>query len=138
MERFFEKIADIFLFREGTEEDEQGMKQPIVNVGSIVWGVILRSSIIIGLSFLFSSYIRFHDYWWLAVFIFWFAAIYPGWKQYQKYNVKIQDIEENTLCGKCKYFEPTGQFCKIYDEHITKDYIPCDGLDWEPKTFEGD
>lgn len=138
MDKFFEKIADLFLFREGTEEDEQGIRQPIINVGSIVWGVILRSTIIVALSFLFIQYFRGNSYWWIVLFIFWFAAIYPGWKQYQNYNVKIKDIEENTLCGKCKYFEPTGQFCKIYDEHVTKDYIPCDGLDWEPKSFEDD
>ncbi len=138
MNTIIDKIADLFLFREGTEAAENGELYPIVTVGSIVWGVILRASIIVVLSFIFIQFFRFTGYWWLALFVFWFAAVYPGWKQYQKFNDKIQDIEESTLCGKCRYFEPTGQLCKIYDEHITKNYIPCDGLDWEPKSFEDD
>jgi len=138
MNSLFDKIAAAFLFREGTEEDENGTLQPVVTVGSIVWGIILRASIIVLFSFFFIQFFRFHGYWWLALFIFWFAAVYPGWKQFQHFDKKIKDIKENTLCGKCKYFESSGQLCKIYDEHITKDYIPCDGLDWEPKSFEDD
>ncbi len=136
MDKYIDKIADAFLFREGTQEDENGTLQPVVTVGSIVWGIILRASIIVLFSFFFIQFFRFHGYWWLALFIFWFAAIYPGWKQFQNFDKKIKDIEENTLCGKCKYFESSGQLCKIYDEHITKEYIPCDGLDWEPTSFE--
>ena len=124
------------MFREGTTEDEKGMSQPIVTVGSIVWGVILRASIVVLLSFFFIQFYRFYGYWWVALFIFWFGAVYPGWKQYQTYQIKIKKIEESTLCGTCVHFESSGQLCKIYDEHISSDYIPCDGLDWQPRTFE--
>ena len=44
------KVADYLMFREGTEGLE-GEVQPVVTTGSIVWGVILRSAIIIVISF---------------------------------------------------------------------------------------
>lgn len=138
MKKYIDKISDILLFREGLDTDESGELQPIVTVGSIVWGVILRAFIIVFLSFLVISFYRFQGYWWAVLFIFWFAAAYPGWRQYQSFQKRIKDIEESTLCGTCVHFESSGQLCKIYDEHITNDYIPCEGLDWQPRTFEDD
>lgn len=130
------KLIDLFLFREGTEEEADGSLQPIITVGSVVWGVILRSAIIIALGFLLIQRSEFREYWWFFLFFFWFVAIYPGWRQYSKYQTRIKKLEENTLCGSCKHFEQTSILCKIYDEHVSKEYIPCDGLNWEPKHFD--
>ena len=131
-----DKLIDIFQFREGTEEEANGSKIPIITSGSVAWGIILRSFIIIMLTFLLLMDRDYQQYWFAALFFLWFLAIYPGYRQYQKFNTRIEIIKEETLCGSCRHFEPTSQLCKIYDEHISKDYIPCEGESWEPNQFE--
>lgn len=132
----FNKITDILLFREGTEEGTDGENLPVVTTGSIVWGVILRTAIVFIISFLLLSNFEYRQYWWIVLFLLWFVAAYPGWRQYQKFQQRIKNVGESTLCGSCKHFDKTGQLCKIFDEHITKEHIPCEGLNWEPKNFD--
>ena len=31
-----------------------------------------------------------------------------------------------------EHFESSAQICSKYDEHITENHIPCEGMDWEP------
>ena len=68
MQGIIEKIADILMFREGTEEDEEGAQQPIVTTGSIVWGVLLRSAIIVVISFLIIE-ITGQRNWWISFIV---------------------------------------------------------------------
>lgn len=132
----FEKYIDLFMFREGTEEEADGTTQPIITTGSIVWGVLLRSSILIFLTFFLVESVGLRKYWWLLFFVIWFGAAYPGWRQFQLFQKRIKKVEEETLCGSCKHFDSGSQLCRIYDEHVTKDYLPCEGLNWEPTNFE--
>lgn len=133
-----EKLIDLFMFREGTEEDDAGSSQPIITMGSIVWGLILRSSILVFLSFLLVNNLEYRRYWFVALFLIWFLALFPGWRQFQIYQKRIKKFSDETLCGSCKHFEETGQLCRILDEHPTQNNIPCEGMSWEPKTFEED
>ena len=32
----------------------------------------------------------------------------------------------------CRHFDPSAILCMKYDKHPTENYIPCDGVDWEP------
>lgn len=130
------KLLDLLMFRVGTEQTENGKVTPIVTLGSIAWGILLRSAIVIFLSFIFMSLYSNRKLWWVSLLILWLFAAYPGWKQYQYYKKHIQDVFESTLCGKCLHFDETGQLCKLYDEHIYEGYTPCNGVDWEPKPFE--
>jgi hypothetical protein len=132
------KLIDILQFREGTEDDDEGGTQPVMTTGSIVWGVILRASIIIFLSFFLLEWFVSYKMWWVALFAVWLGAAYPAYRQYQVFKKRVQEVEDETLCGKCKHFDPTSQLCRIYDEHVTATYIPCEGLSWEPKNFEGE
>jgi hypothetical protein len=125
-----DKIPDIFMFREGTDEDSD-TNIPIVTTGSVVLGMILRSALIIILLFIFSDYFR--EMWYLSVFIFWFFVAYPAYRQYNKFNKRMDDFKEETLCGTCRHFNPSGQLCTIYDEHVSRNHIPCNGEAWEPK-----
>jgi hypothetical protein len=129
-----EKIKDLLLFRHGTKENESGEIKSIITPGSIVWGILLRTFILVISSFiLFETVVWTRSYWWFVFFIIWYGAAYPGWRQFQDFNENIEKVEESTLCGSCKHFDKTSQLCKIYDEHITEDYLPCEGVDWEPK-----
>lgn len=132
MNDFFEKLKDLFMFREGTEAEEKSLV-PVITAGSVVWGMLLRTFTIVFITFIFMLDWENRQYWWFCLFAIWLFAIYPGYRQYQKFQQRSKRVEEETLCGACKYFESSSQLCKIYDEHITKDYIPCEGLSWEPK-----
>lgn len=131
----FDKIVDAFMFREPSDEDSFTNK-PKVTYGSIVWGVIMRSAILVFLSLIIVNYFALYSYWWFTLFLIWFLAIYPGWTQYQAFSKRIEEFSESTLCGSCKYFEKSGQLCSLYDEHVSKEHIPCDGDNWQPKSFE--
>jgi hypothetical protein len=135
-DEYKDKAIDIFMFREGTDEDEHGSSQPVITTGSVVWGMIFRSAVIVFLTFVIIDQFEIRSNWWIFSFILWFAAIYPGWRQYNKFTTRIKKIEEETLCGSCRHFEPSSQLCRIYDEHVTKDHIPCEGLNWEPKRID--
>ncbi len=136
MNTFLEKISDALMFREGTEEEADGSLQPIITTGSIVWGILLRSLIVFILSFAIMIYLENRTYGYMFFFIFWFVAAYPGWRQYQLFQTRIKKVEESTLCGSCINFESSSQLCKIFDEHVTRNYIPCEGLNWEPRHFD--
>lgn len=135
-----EKINDLFLFRLGGDEDKYSDK-PLVTTGSIVWGFLFRSSIIIALIFLIVEFTWFPQFWWISFFALWFFAAYPAWRQYQDYQERLKAFKEETLCGTCKHFEETSRMCRIYDEHVSVNRIPCEGLNWEPSvdsTFGSD
>ncbi len=125
-----ENILDILMFREGTDEDSD-TNLPVVTTGSVVLGMIFRSAIIIILMFIFSEYFR--EMWYLGVFIFWFFVAYPAYRQYNKFNKRMENFQEETLCGTCRHFNPSGQLCTIYDEHVSRNHIPCNGEAWEPR-----
>ena len=71
--------------------------------------------------------------WFVTVALLWAYVAYPAYRQYSVFNDHVKHFEVTTLCGQCKHFNPTGQTCFRYDEHVSNDYIPCEGLDWEPK-----
>jgi hypothetical protein len=129
----FEKIIDLFMFREGSEEDS-ATNRPVVTTGSIVWGLMMRTTIIIVVSFFLLDQFQWREYWWLVLFAVWLLAVYPAYRQYQKFNKRMKDFEESTLCGSCRYFDPSSQLCTIYDEHVSSNHVPCGGDSWEPKS----
>jgi hypothetical protein len=88
-----DKAIDIFMFREGTDEDEHGSSQPVITTGSVVWGMIFRSAVIVFLTFVIIDQFEIRSNWWIFSFILWFAAIYPGWRQYNKFTTRIKKIE---------------------------------------------
>ena len=137
--RILEKLKDIFMFREGSEVDNF-LTPPTVTTGSIVWGILLRSAIIILATTFVVMFLEKRELWWFSAFIFWFAAIYPAYKQYQKFQERVVKLKSDTLCGKCKFFIIESQLCSVFDEHIGLNSIPCEGENWEasPDLFENE
>lgn len=128
----FEKILDYLMFRQGNESDNL-TDHPVVTTGSIVWGVILRSSIVIIATLFLAQYYDHNQYWWYAFFVIWFFVGFPAYRQYEKFNERIKILEEETLCGKCRHFNEGAQTCQIFDVHVSKNHVPCEGMSWEPK-----
>lgn len=127
-----DKILDLFMFHEGTDADSD-TQNPKVTTGSIVWGVILRTILMVLLIFFVRERFDFGEYWYMLIFAFWFLVAYPAHRQYQKFTERMETFEEETLCGQCKHFNSTAQLCSLYDEHVSRQHIPCGGQDWEPK-----
>jgi len=126
------KVLDLFMFREGTDEDNHSIN-PKVTFGSIVWGVLLRTVIVVSAILIFLDYFHYDVNVWIIIFALWLLVAYPAYKQYIKFNQRMKKFKEETLCGSCKYFHRDAQLCRIYDEHVSEEYIPCEGESWEPK-----
>ncbi|MFN3195057.1 MAG: hypothetical protein ACE364_03805 [Chlorobiota bacterium] len=126
-----DKIKNLFLFKEVTDEDNHN--EPVVTVGSIVWGVLLRSSIIMVVTMIIMYIYGNNEMWYFSLFLIWLIALYPGWTQYQEYTDRIKKFTEDTLCGSCRNFNADSQLCKLYDEHVSTNHIPCEGEAWEPR-----
>jgi hypothetical protein len=110
-------------------------------IGSIVTGGIFRAALILVAALFLYDYFKWVDYafWWSATAISLYAFVFhPMQIQYRLYKEETETVVTNSLCAKCKHFEPTGVLCSILDEHVTEDYLPCEGQSWEPKSFEMD
>jgi len=129
--KFIEKIKDAFMFREGSDFDSV-LTPPIVTTGSIIWGIILRSLVIIATTTFLVMVLNRRELWWFSVFAFWLIVAYPAYRQYTKYNKRIDSFLDETLCGKCRHFDPQSQLCNIYDQHVSIGFVPCEGNNWEP------
>lgn len=132
-----ESFIDLLMFRQGGEHENHTDK-PTVTLGSIVWGVLLRSSIIIiGWVYIVYNY-SLQDKWWVGIFIVWLFALFPGYTQYRTFESRVKKLGDETLCGSCRHFRAQGQLCMIYDEHVSTQHIPCEGLSWEPISIDSD
>lgn len=131
MEKFFIKIFRILNF--STDSASEGEAEGIVTTGSIVWGILVRTAIIMILSLTLIDYLDLRYNWWIVLVVLWFLVAFPAYQKLKEFNNKANELEESTLCGTCKYFVKSSQLCSIYDEHISEDYIPCEGNDWEPR-----
>lgn len=129
------KIIDLLMFRASQPDDDYSDK-PLITTGSIVWGIIIRSAIIVVAMLLLKDNLQLNKYWYFSLFIFWAFVAYPAYIQYHKFNKRMDSFEEETLCGSCINFERSSQLCKLYDEHVSKNHIPCEGNDWQPKSLE--
>lgn len=111
---------------------------PKITLGSIITQAILKTAIlIIGIWFLFEQF-DLLGYWWIALFLIWFLVVYPAFRQYEKYQQFEASLREEILCASCRYYDPTGILCTLYDEHVSPHHIPCGGSSWEWKAPDDD
>lgn len=102
-------------------------------MGAIIYWTIIRLAILIPLLWIATEYID-YQYWWMVVTMSIYGFIlHPAFIQYKLFREENDDIITNTLCSSCKHFDETAVLCLKYDEHPTRDKIPCEGIDWEPK-----
>lgn len=134
MDKYFEKLFRILNFE--YYDEKEGKSKPIVTTGSLVYGVIVRSAFIFLLSLFLVDYFDFRGNWLIIAVLLWFIVAFPAYNRYKKFVRETEQFVEETLCGKCKYFDPTSKLCTIYDEHPSEDYIPCSGDNWEPKSID--
>ena len=123
----------------GNDADDDSARfvgvQPIpeITVGSILtWGLI-KTAVLVLLTWFVIERFRLYEYWLVGLGVFWFVVAYPAFLQYQRFKAQTQHLEKNSLCATCCHFDETGHFCRLMDEHVSETYIPCEGLSWEGK-----
>jgi hypothetical protein len=106
---------------------------PEITVGSILtWGLI-KTAVLVLLTWFVIERFRLYEYWLVGLGVFWFVVAYPAFLQYQRFKAQTQHLVKNSLCATCCHFDETGHFCRLMDEHVSETYIPCEGLSWEGK-----
>ena len=104
-------------------------------MGAIVFWGILRFALVIIASWLLYAYVPEHNDWWMMFFIAVVVVVlYPSSLAWKKHAATIAPDNQNPLCASCKHLAVREALCKITDEHVTKEYTPCEGLRWEPNS----
>lgn len=105
-------------------------------MGDIVFWTLIRLTFIIPLIWVAKSYIDYSVWWIASVFILYGVIIHPIILGYRKFEEKNKTILESSLCSSCRHFDKSAVLCVKYDKHPSADYLPCEGLDWEPSSPE--
>ncbi len=108
--------------------------EPRFTTGSIVNGALLRAILVIVVGFALWYWRGDEMTYALTFLLLWGYVAYPAYRQYIIFNQHIEQYVGDTLCGQCRHFNATAQSCFRYDEHVTETYVPCEGLDWEPRS----
>jgi len=102
-------------------------------MGSIIFWGIIRTAIFIPLMWILAGYIE-SRYWWTLLPVAVYAVIIqPAVIQYRFFMEENREIINNSLCSSCNFFDESAVICLKLDKHPSKSYLPCDGLEWEPK-----
>lgn len=132
-----DRLTDLLLFRYTNQgKDNNSETKPYITTGSIVWGALIRTAIIVVVSWFVVEYFDLRDYWMVVLLTIVGLVVYPAYSQYSHFTSRIEILQEEIMCGTCKHFDPTSQLCKIFDEHVSTSYIPCEGNSWEPSQFD--
>lgn len=123
-------LMDILLFRLHKKDPEDRI--PHLTTGTVVLGGMIRLSILVITMWWISDYWEFHQFWPLFSILVVMIVFYPAYREISLFSESVESVAESTMCGSCMHFESSAQICSKYDEHITEQYIPCEGMDWEP------
>lgn len=112
-------------------------------IGSIVTWAIVRAAAVIFAAIVAYDYVKWLDYslWFSITALSMYAfVLHPIQVQYRIFREETRRVRRDTLCSSCRHFVETSVLCQKLDEHVTEDYIPCDGELWEPRstTIEDD
>jgi hypothetical protein len=102
-------------------------------LGEIVFWTIIRTAITIPGLWILKSHIDFQIWWMISVAAIYVLIIHPAIVSYRWFEERNKKVIDSTLCSSCKSFDPSAVLCMKYDKHPTENYIPCDGIEWEPK-----
>jgi hypothetical protein len=107
-------------------------------MGSIIYWGIVRFAIVLLFSWVIVDRVDDYSGWWTMFFVaLVVVVIYPAQLSYRKLTYEAERASRNSLCGNCKHFAEEAVLCTVTDEHVTRDYTPCEGLQWEPKEIAG-
>ena len=102
-------------------------------MGEIVFWTLIRTLIMIPVIWISLDYFDYKFWWIISIIAFYIVIIHPAIIGYKKFEEKNKDVNENSLCSTCRHYDKTAVLCMKYDKHPTMNFIPCNGVDWEPK-----
>ena len=72
--------------------------------------------------------------WWMvSIAAIYVLIIHPAMVSHRWFEKHNKNVIESSLCSSCKNFDRSAVLCIKYDKHPTENYVPCDGVEWEPK-----
>lgn len=125
-----DRVRDLWLFQRRTRTGEVE-----VTAGTIVYGAVVRAFLVVLGSLAVAGLVPdLWRYWWLVLLVLWGVVFYPAYRRWSAFTQEVRQLREELLCGSCRHFDETGQLCLLLDEHVRPEYIPCEGLSWEPRS----
>ena len=103
-------------------------------MGAIVFWTIVRIAILIPLLLGVINLLEYKFWISITIISIYGVIIHPAMIQYRLFQEENREIVQDTLCSTCLHFDETAVICLKYDKHPTQNEIPCEGVDWEPKT----
>jgi fatty acid desaturase len=102
-------------------------------MGEVVFWTIIRAAVTIPGLWILKSQIDFQLWILISLAAVYVLIIHPAMVSYRWFEEHNKKVIESTLCSSCKHFDRSAVLCIKYDKHPTENYVPCDGVDWEPK-----
>jgi len=102
-------------------------------MGEVVFWTIIRAAVTIPGLWILKGQIDFQLWIFICVAAIYVLIIHPTMVSYRWFEQQNKKVIESTLCSSCKNFDRSAVLCIKYDKHPTENYIPCDGVEWEPK-----
>ena len=102
-------------------------------MGEVVFWTIIRAAITILGLWILKAQIDFQLWFLISVAVVYVLIVHPAMVSYRWFEVCNKKVIGSTLCSSCKHFDQSAVLCIKYDKHPTENYVPCDGVDWEPK-----
>ncbi len=102
-------------------------------MGEVVFWTIIRAAVTIPGLWILNGQIDFQLWVLISVAAIYVLIVHPAMVSYRWFEQHNKKVIESTLCSSCKHFDRSAVLCIKYDKHPTENYVPCDGVDWEPK-----
>lgn len=103
-------------------------------MGSIIsWGIFRFAIVLVSMWILRDTVMEYGDWWALFFIAVGAVVLFPAQIQYYRHRDEVTEINKDVLCTTCKHYNRDEALCMSYDQHVTIEVIPCQGLDWEPK-----
>ena len=107
------------------------------SLGSIIWGALLRFGVVIMVVWYMKDWIEnYADWWVIAGVAIYGISLFPAQIQYEHFRRSNKRAIEATLCTSCRHFRSENLHCTLLDEHISEEYLPCGGEEWEPVSLD--
>ncbi|MBE0573157.1 MAG: hypothetical protein IH618_16560 [Ignavibacteriaceae bacterium] len=102
-------------------------------MGAIVFWTIIRTAITIPVLWILRSHMDAQLWWMVSIAAIYVLIIHPAMVSHRWFEKHNKKVIESSLCSSCKNFDRSAVLCIKYDKHPTENYVPCDGVEWEPK-----
>jgi glucan phosphoethanolaminetransferase (alkaline phosphatase superfamily) len=102
-------------------------------LGDIIFWALIRIAIVIPAIWILRAHLDEQLWWLISIAAVYVIIIHPAFTAYKKFESKSKSISGSIICSSCKHFNESAFLCMKHDKHPSEDYIPCDGIHWEPK-----